>query len=104
LSTLSIVGLLLIIRRDVVRARPFFARCAAFRRDRTDGTAFTGVVVVVIIVGDVGIEENAVTPVRSPPPPLKLLQQYHNIINILLETTMPCSDDHLEHGESTLRT
>jgi hypothetical protein len=87
LSPLFIVGLLLIICRDVVRARPFFARCAAFRRDRTDGTANTGVVVVVIIVGDSGIEENAVTP-ASPPPPLKLLQQYHNIINIL-ETTMP---------------
>jgi hypothetical protein len=88
LSPLFIVGLvLLIIRRDVVRARPFFARCAAFLRERGDGTANTGVVVVVIIVGDVGMEENAATT-ASPPPPIKLLQQHNKIINILMERTM----------------
>jgi len=83
---------LLIIRRDVVRARPFFARCAAFLRERGDGAANTGVVVVVIIVGDVGMEENAATT-ASPPPPIKLLQQHNKIINILERTmkTMPLS-------------
>lgn len=76
--------MLLIIRRDVVRARPFFARCAAFLRERGDGAANTGVVVVVIIVGDVGMEENAATT-ASPPPPIKFLQQHNKIINIATE-------------------